>query len=155
MSRAFVREQDGADLRDELPDRPVSPHQNLVTAAGLAAILAAVEAAQVQLATAREQGDAEAVARALRDLRYWQHRKSSAEVVPAPPVADRIQFGSVVTLQREDGRRLSYRIVGEDEADPAQGTVSYVAPLAQALLGREVGDVVVVGRVEAEIVAIG
>ena len=59
-----------------------------------------------------------------------------------------------MTFLREDGRRQSYRIVGEDEAEPAAGTISYVSPLAQALMGKEVGDVALLGHGEAEIIAI-
>ncbi|MHB2166032.1 transcription elongation factor GreA [Alsobacter sp. R-9] len=154
MSRAFVREQDGPDLTEDLPDRPVSPHPNLVTEAGLAAIVSEAEKARDALGEARAAEDREAVARALRDLRYWQHRQSSAEVMPPPPDRSSVHFGSTVTILREDGTRLRYRIVGEDEADPPQGTLSYVSPLARALLGRVVGDVVEAGRHEAEIIEI-
>jgi transcription elongation GreA/GreB family factor len=59
-----------------------------------------------------------------------------------------------VTFERQDGRRQTYRIVGEDEADPAKGTLSYVSPLAQALMGKEIGDTVPIGQGQAEIIAI-
>ena len=65
-----------------------------------------------------------------------------------------VHFGSTVTILREDGRRQTYRIVGEDEADPPAGTLSYVSPVAQALMGKQVGDVVEAGASEAEIVEI-
>ena len=65
-----------------------------------------------------------------------------------------VRFGSTVTILREDGRRQTYRIVGEDEADPAHGTLSYASPVAQALMGKQVGDIVQAGVGEAEIVAI-
>jgi len=65
-----------------------------------------------------------------------------------------VQFGHTITIERDDGRRQTYRIVGEDEADPAKGSISYVSPLARSLLGRRVGDVVRAGRDEAEIVEI-
>ena len=71
-----------------------------------------------------------------------------------PRDAKQVHFGSTVTILREDGRRQTYRIVGEDEADPALGTLSYVSPVAQELMGKEVGDVVLAGAAEAEIVAI-
>lgn len=154
MSRAFVREQDGVDLRDDLPDRPISDNPNLVTSQGLAAISAAAERARADLLAARREDDADAIARALRDLRYWQQRKSTAELMPQPPDTEKVHFGSTVTLKRDDGRRLRYRIVGEDEADPTRGTLSYVAPLARAVLSREVGDLVEAGQHELEIVAI-
>ena len=69
-----------------------------------------------------------------------------------PSPGDTVQFGSRVTFRRTDGRKQSYRIVGVDEADPAQGTLSYISPVAQALLGREVGDEVQIGGARAEII---
>jgi transcription elongation GreA/GreB family factor len=66
-----------------------------------------------------------------------------------------VRFGGAVTVEREDGRRQTWRIVGEDEADPATGSVSYVSPLAQAVLGKTVGDLVMVAGGELEIVAVG
>ena len=65
-----------------------------------------------------------------------------------------MHFGSTVTIEREDGRRQTWQIVGEDEADPAHGTLSYASPVARALAGRKVGEVVQAGNSEAEIVAI-
>ena len=57
-------------------------------------------------------------------------------------------------IEREDGRVQTYRIVGEDEADPAKGSVSYVSPLARALLRKAVGDEAVVAGQTVEIVEI-
>ena len=89
-----------------------------------------------------------------RDLRYWYERQASAHVVK-PQGDERVQFGSTVTLEREDGRRLAYRIVGIDEANPAQGTLSYVSPLAQAMMDNRRGDAVQVGSLKGRIVEIG
>ena len=66
-----------------------------------------------------------------------------------------MQFGSTVTIEREDGRRQTFRIVGEDEADPAKGTISYVSPLARALIGKRVGDVVQAGASQADAILVG
>ena len=154
MSRAFVKEQDGADAFEELPDRPISPHPNFVTAAGLAQIEAAVEQAQRQHAAAVAANERNAQARAKRDLRYWTARRASAQLVPRREDTTQVHFGSTVTIARDDGRRQTFRIVGEDEADPAHGTLSHVSPLARALFGKEVGDTIQVGHSEAEIVAI-
>jgi transcription elongation GreA/GreB family factor len=148
MSRAFVKEPDG-DAAEPLPDRPLSPHPNLVTLHGLALIEEALTAAQRAQAEAGD--DRGALARSLRELRYWSARRSSAQVVPQSPT-DAVCFGCRVTILRADGRRQTFRIVGEDEADPAKGSISYVAPLARALLGRRVGDVVEAGNSEAEVV---
>ena len=91
------------------------------------------------------------MARATRDLRYWSARRGSAQLTEPDGPADQVQFGRTVAIEREDGRRQSYRIVGEDEADPARGSISYVSPLARALLGRRAGDVVEVNGSEVEI----
>jgi transcription elongation GreA/GreB family factor len=152
MSRAFVKEQDGDDVFDDLPDRQISEHPNLVTPEGLAAIDAELARLRTDLDAAAD--DRAVQARVHRDLRYWQARRATAEVVPPPAEATEVRFGSVVTIERADGRRQTWRIVGEDEADPAKGSISYVSPLARALLGKSVGDLVEVVGNEAEIVSV-
>jgi len=151
MSRAFTKEHDD-DAVDDLPERPVSTAPNLVTAEGLAAIEAEVAALNQALAKAGE--DRGERARIGRDLRYWVARRGSAHVTPPPADADTVHFGSTVTLDRDDGRRQVFRIVGEDEADPEKGTLSHVSPLARALLGKREGDSVRVASHELEIAAI-
>jgi transcription elongation GreA/GreB family factor len=74
--------------------------------------------------------------------------------VPAAAEPDTVQFGTEVTIVRDNGRRQAFRIVGEDEADPANGSISYVSPLARALLGKQIGDTVQAGATDAEITAI-
>ncbi len=154
MSRAFVREDDGTNDIGELPDKLISEHRNLVTSYGLALIDAEVERLNTVLAVARADNDRGALAGAARELRYWTQRRLSAEVMPAPADAGTVQFGLRVVIQRADGRRQTFRIVGEDEADPTLGTLSYVSPLAQALLGKSVGDEVLLGNAMIEIAAI-
>jgi transcription elongation GreA/GreB family factor len=153
MSRAFVREAEGGEAFEDLPDRTVSPH-HLVTPAGLARMDAEIESLEKRLRDAQVRDDKAEVARLSRELRYWSARRVSAEVVPPPTDTSHVRFGAEVTFEREDGRRQTYRIVGEDEADPAKGSLSYVSPLAQALMGKEVGDTVTVGQGQAEIVSI-
>ncbi len=152
MSRAFIKEQDGGP--EDLPDRPVSPHRNLVTVQGLAAIDAELTRLHRAQADALAADDKTALARAARDLRYWTARRATAELVPPPEDTDVVRFGSTVTIGRDDGRRQTFRIVGEDEANPAAGTLSYVSPVAHALIGKSVGDVVTAGNSEAEILEI-
>ena len=154
MSRAFTKEPDEGEALEDLPDRPLSPHANLVTAQGLAQIEAALMAAHDAHARAQASGDRGALANAARDVRYWTARRSTAQLMHAPESTDKVQFGSTVTIERDDGRRQTWRIVGEDEADPTQGTLSYVSPVARALMGKSVGDVVQAGQGEAEIVEI-
>jgi transcription elongation GreA/GreB family factor len=155
MSIAFVREPEGGEAFEDLPDRPISPHTNFVTPRGLALMEAELERLHAEHAAAQEADDKAALARTGRDLRYWSARRASAQVISTPPDTAEVHFGSTVTIEREDGRRQTWRIVGEDEADPAQGTLSYVSPLAQALTGKRVGDVVQAGPSEAEVVGIG
>jgi len=153
MSRAFVRESEGGEAFEDLPDRALSPH-HLVTSSGLARMDAEIEALERRLDDAKAIDDKAEMARLSRDLRYWSARRVSAQVVPPPADTSHVRFGARVTFEREDGRRQTYRIVGEDEADPAKGTISYVSPLAQALMGKEVGDIVPIGPMKAEIIDI-
>ncbi len=153
MSKAFTKEQDGADIYEELPDRPVSSN-NLVTERGLKLIDDEIAALQEAHAEASAEDDKPRLARINRDLRYLNARHATAQLVPPPDQTDEVRFGNTVTIERDDGRRQTFTIVGEDEADPSNGTLSYVSPVAQALLGRSVGDLVAAGAGEAEILEI-
>jgi transcription elongation GreA/GreB family factor len=152
MSRAFVKE-DTAEIFD-LPERLVSESANYVTPRGLALIEAEQARLSHEHATAVAAADRTAIARTARDLRYWTSRRASAEVVPLPEDCGEVRFGCTVTVGRDDGREQTFRIVGEDEAEPTKGTLSHVSPLARALIGKKVGDVVPAGRDEAEILSI-
>lgn len=154
MSRAFVKEPDGLAAFDELPERMISDNPNLVTEEGLKQIESEVARLSSAYADAQASGDRAALNVAARDLRYWTARRASAELVPHHADAREVRFGARVTFEREDGRRQTYRLVGEDEADPAKGTLSYVSPLARALLGKGVGDTARLGQGEVEILAI-
>lgn len=157
MSVAFTREEDLEATAADLPDRPISPHPNLVTAEGLATIEAELASARAAYAAAQAKGDIEAdrtaMARATRDLRYWSARRASAQLIETEPDG-RVRFGGSVTIERDDGRTQTWRIVGEDEADPANGSVSHVSPLSRALMGKTVGDEAVVAGQTVEVVAV-
>lgn len=159
MSVAFTREEDLEATAADLADRPISPHPNLVTPEGLAAIEAELASARAAYTAAQVQGSIEsdrtAMARATRDLRYWSARRASAQVVEPTEDDGAVRFGGSVSIEREDGRAQTWRIVGEDEADPAAGSVSHVSPLARAVMGKRVGDEVTVAGQSAEIVAVG
>ena len=162
MSVAFTRESDAEAAAADLPDRPVPAHPNLVTAAGLTAIDAALHTARAAYDAARSAGeisaDRSAMARATRDLRYWSARRASAQLVEGKPADGSAGFGSTISFERSDGRRQTYRIVGDDEADPAgrngSASVSYVSPLARAMTGKQVGDTAILAGHEVEITAI-
>jgi transcription elongation GreA/GreB family factor len=151
MSRAFVKEADGID---DVLDRPVSDHPNEVTKKGLEQIEAALSAAQEAYADARASRDHEGLSAASRNLRYWTARRSSAVLAPEPEDNSVVRFGHTVTILRDGGRQQTFGIVGEDEADPARGTISHISPLARALFGKGVGDVVSVTGGDAEILTI-
>ena len=157
MSVAFTREEDAEATAADLPDRPISSHPNLVTPEGLAAIEAALASARAAYSAAQAHGSIEAdrtaMARATRDLRYWSARRATAQLVETR-ADDRVRFGGSVTIEREDGRTQTWRITGEDEADPAKGSVSHVSPLARALIGKRVGDEAVVAGQAVEVVAV-
>ena len=159
MSVAFTREEVLEATAADLVDRPISPHPNLVTPEGLALIEAELASARAAYGAAQVKGSIEAdrtaMARATRDLRYWSARRASAQLVEPGEDDGRVRFGGWVSIERDDGRAQTWRIVGEDEADPAKGSVSHVSPLARALLGRRVGDEAVVAGQSVEIVGLG
>ena len=158
MSVAFTREEDAEAAAAHLPDRPTSPHPNLVTPSGLKALQTARTAAKTAYVEAQAHGgvdaDRTAMARVTRDLRYWSARRASAQLTERDPAVDAVQLGDRVRLTRGDGRQQTFRLVGEDEADPSSGLIAYVSPLARALLGRRAGDAVEFKGEEIEIVGI-
>jgi transcription elongation GreA/GreB family factor len=151
MSRAFVRESDQDST--ELPERAISPHPNFVTPRGLARIESQVRALEAERAAARAGDDGTLKARIARDLRYWSARRASARLVEQA-ATDRVRFGARVELRLPSGATQVLRLVGEDEADASSGLLSYMAPLARALLGREVGDTVPYQGEEAQVLSI-
>lgn len=158
MSVAFTKDEDHEAAAANLPDRPISPHPNLVTPDGLAQLEAAFATAKAAYTAAQAAGtvneDRTAMACATRDLRYYTARLASAQRIEPVEAPVKVVFGATVTIERQDGRVQSFRIVGEDEADPTAGSISYVSPMARALLGKEVGDEVQVAGAEVEIVGL-
>ena len=120
------------------------------------------------IATAREHGDLKENAEyhAAREQQSFaegrvqdiEGKLSNSQIIDisAMPQGDRVIFGALVTIINIDtDKTISYRLVGDDEADVKQGKISYQSPIARALIGKEIGDVVVVkapsGDVEYEI----
>ncbi len=159
MSVAFTKE-DSAQTASEtlLPDRPIPPGPNLVTASGLQALQRQLAEAQAAYEAAMQIEDVDEkrrqAANPLRDVRYFADRVRTAQLVSPAAHTDIVAFGTTVTFTRHDGRVQRYRIIGEDEADPSAGTISFSSPIARALMGRAVGDVASVGTQELEITAI-
>lgn len=152
MSRAFTREDDNEDAIADIGERPVSPHRNLVTAAGLARIEEEITALRQEMAKTEAGSDRQRIAVLSRDLRYWTARRENAELSEPDPDSDVVRFGMTVTIEDDDGKRKAWKIVGEDEADAAKGSISHVSPMAQALFGKAMGETAVVNGKEWEIV---
>lgn len=163
MSRAFLNEDKFEQGGDELVERPISPHPNYVTPRGFAELKEEVhrlEALRKQSLNKKEDPFAQQQkAEAERELRYFSARLEKAIVVdPSSQPASEVRFGASVEVEDEKGDRLEFSIVGEDEADATHNKVSWVSPLARALIGAHVGDSVKwrrpVGDMELEIIAI-
>ena len=158
MSVAFTKEEDNEAAAAYLPDRPISSHPNVVTGSGLAKLDAALASAKDAVALAQThvdlKTDRSAMARAARDLRYFTARRASAQLFEPTGEPDLVLFGRRVTFRRDDGRTQLFRIVGEDEADAAQGMISYISPIANALLGKRVGDIAALGNSELEVLSV-
>jgi transcription elongation factor GreB len=145
MSRGFVKEDDLELAGTDLPERPVSPHANYVTPNGLKQLQQTVKTLESERAVyAQRKEDPNAqqkLAEIDRDLRYFFARLESVQLVtPEQQPRHTVLFGARVTVEDEEGGQHQFHIVGEDEADIAQQKVSYVSPVAKALLGRKVGD---------------
>lgn len=163
MSRAFLNEDKFEQAGDELVERPVSPHPNYVTPAGLAHLkdeALRLESLRKQLIAKKDDPFAlQLKAEAERDLRYYTARLESAILVaPRHQPADEVRFGAIVKVEDEEGDIHEFTIVGEDEADVARNKVSLYSPLAKALVGGRVGDTVKwrrpAGDMELEIIGI-
>lgn len=147
MSRAFVKEPDGAQAGDTLPERPQSEHPNYITPAGYRRLedqLHALERERETLAAAEALEGQTRVQEIDRDLRYVKGRIERAIVVdPKGQPREDIRFGATVRLADDQGAVRELTIVGEDEASATEGRISWVSPLARAMLGKRIGDVVV------------
>jgi transcription elongation GreA/GreB family factor len=159
VSVAFVKEE-SAEAASEtiLPARPISDRINLVTEAGLQMLQDELARARQALEAANALEDINERRRQsavpARDMRYYAERVHTAQVSPPPASNDVIAFGHTVTFERDDGRIQTFRIVGEDEANPSQASLSHGSPVAIALIGKAVGDVVQLGARELEILSI-
>ena len=161
MSRAFVKEPDGEEVADDLPERQISPHPNYVTPHGqqlLQEQLQHAEAERQRLQGKEEMSAKQALVRVERDLRYLRQRVTQAILmIPPDNTSEQVCFGMwVEVLEGETIRK--FQIVGEDEALNNQQLISWVSPLAKAVLGAEVGDLAQWqkpdGSVELEILSI-
>ena len=148
MSRGFVKEDDLEHAGTDLPERPLSSHPNYVTPLGLKLLQnEATKLDQLRADLIKRKDDPIAqqeLAKIDRDLRYISARLEQAILVePSKQPKNTVLFGAMVEVEDEEGNTLKFSIVGEDEADISQHKVSYVSPIAKALIGRKVGDSVV------------
>ena len=148
MSRGFVKEDDLEHAGTDLPERPISSHVNYVTPVGLHQLENEADALDKKRLALLSQKDNETAKQRLavidRDLRYLSARLKQAILVePANQDSSTVLFGAKVKVEDENGALLQFHLVGEDEADIIQQKVSYVSPIAKALIGRKVGDCVV------------
>jgi len=148
MNRAFVKEPDGGVPEEGLPERQVSEHPNYVTPSGLRQLedkVGELEERRLELREVAEEDDLaqEQLDFVDRDLRYFTLRLETAQLVDMARQPRRmVKFGAAVTVKENSGDTRVFRIVGEDEADPNNGLISYVSPLAETLLGARVGATV-------------
>ncbi|HSD60839.1 MAG TPA: GreA/GreB family elongation factor [Burkholderiales bacterium] len=161
MSRAFVKEPDSPP--DEILERPQSEHPNYITPEGLEQLRAQLRALEESRAALGDVTDdpkrQQQLTEVERELHYLQGRIDRALVVdPASQPTDEVVFGAIVEVIDGEGQTQQFAIVGEDEADAAGGKVSWMSPLAKAMLGARVGDTVTwqrpAGNVELDITAI-
>lgn len=159
MSVAFTKEESAETASEtQIPDRPISAHPNLVTETGLRLLKEQLELAQNAYDIAQQAEDTNERRRLsaipLRDMRYFAERVRTAQLMPHPSSADKVAFGTTVTFRRADNRIQKFRIVGEDEADPKTGSISFVSPIVRLLIGKSTGDVIGSDDKEIEILEI-
>ena len=145
MNRAFVKEPDEGAPAEGLPERQISEHPNYVTPAGLEQLKQEVGRLETRRLELLEQDDdpEDELSYVDRDLRYFTARLESAIPVEMERQPRRkVAFGAAVTVSQPGGKRQTFSIVGEDEADLKEGKISYVSPLAEALLDARVGKTV-------------
>lgn len=145
MSRGFVKEDDLEHAGTNIPERPISTHANYVTPAGLVHLQQTIAQLTQERQQLQPKKDDPVASQRLsviaRDLRYFQARLDTIILVDhREQASDTVLFGATVTVEDEDGALQHFTIVGEDEANIGENKVSYVSPIAKALIGRKVGD---------------
>lgn len=143
MSRAFVNEDNAAAQANQPVERQVSEQPNYVTARGLAQLqddVALLQAQHSEESARGENADKQRLADIERDLRYYNQRLQSAQLVTPAVSTDKVQIGSWVTFADEQDNQLRVQLVGEDQADATSQLINWASPLGKALLGAEVGD---------------
>ena len=159
MSRAFVKEPDGDQAETDLPVRPQSKHPNYITMKGLEKQKAYLHELILEcstLKTSNTLADKNKIKLLNADITYLKQRVESA--IPIKVEAQEgedIRFGATITLVDENNTQYKFTIVGQDEVDTENGLISWVSPLASALIGKQAGDMITwarpIGALELEI----
>jgi transcription elongation factor GreB len=156
MSRAFVKESDDDLVAGELPERPLPPHPNYVTAKGLELLQARVRELSERHEQFKRESDENSEARQKvreidRDLRYFRAQLDRATLVDTTnQPREQVHFGAVVAIEDNEGAQQEFTIVGDDEADVSAGKISWASPLGRAMIGAKIGDTVVWRRPAGE-----
>lgn len=145
MSRAFVKENDLEHAGIDIPERPLSDEPNYVTKNGLNLLKSKIDSLEKERKLLKQKNDdpitKQKIAMIERDMRYFAARIEAAILITIKEEDQgSVLFGAKVTVEDEEGKLNVYEIVGEDEADIQQGKVSYLSPLAEALIGSKLGD---------------
>ncbi|MDB6060924.1 MAG: transcription elongation factor [Verrucomicrobiaceae bacterium] len=154
IAEASLKEIDTDDLIEKLLERPISPHINYVTARGLQNITEKITELERTRDIAKRLQDLSLIAEVDRDLRYWNQRKMTAHLVSVSAQPQYVEVGVVVHLKYGDKTVRFFKLVGEDEANPEKGLISWISPVAQAMVDCQVNDEVIVQGRRAIIMAI-
>ncbi|MDG2252358.1 MAG: GreA/GreB family elongation factor [Methylophilaceae bacterium] len=147
MSRAFVKENDLEHAGIDIPERSISDEINYVTPNGLKSLQETVtklESDRAKLLGDDNPAPKEKKMRIEREIRYYLSRIDSAIIIyPDQQPTDIVLFSANVEVENFDGKILTFMIVGEDEANIKLSKISYVSPLAKALIGAKIDDEVI------------
>jgi transcription elongation factor GreB len=147
VSRAFVKENDLEHAGIDIPERPISHFTNYVTPLGLEQLKEQLKNVENDLKNLKKDDTSSSIEKKFRlerDLRYFLARiKSAITVDPSLQDKNKVLFSAKVDVIDENDLKYTYQIVGEDEADSTKNKISYISPLAQALIGSKVGDEVI------------
>jgi transcription elongation factor GreB len=147
MSRAFVKENDLEHAGIDVPERPISAEKNYVTPNGLVELeekISNLEAERKKSSLTTDSINKQKKLQLERDLRYFINRLESAILVnPQEQDKNKVLFSASVDIENELGEILNFQIVGEDEANVKENKIAYNSPLAKALIGNALNEVVV------------
>ena len=160
MSRAFVKEPDGDQAETDLPVRPQSKHPNYITMKGLEKQKEHLHELILECSALKKSNtlaDKNKIKLLNADITYLKQRVESAIPIKVEEQGrEDIRFGATITLVDENNKQYKFTIVGQDEVDTENGLISWVSPLASALIGKQVGDTIIwarsVGDLELEII---